>query len=134
MQEKPLKTDEASESSSDEAAAAPGVAKVILGLLPIWAILLVFAVIFQQPMTFFTKQGMLMNHTIGVGVGSGSLVIPPAMLQSSITVSIILLVPMYDRMIVPLTNAVTGGSDGITVLQRIGVGMVLSVVAMVAAA
>lgn len=132
LQEKPLKTDEASESSSDEAAAAPGVAKVILGLLPIWAILLVFAVIFQQPMTFFTKQGMLMDHTIGVG--SGSLVIPPAMLQSSITVSIILLVPMYDRMIVPLTNAVTGGSDGITVLQRIGVGMVLSVVAMVAAA
>jgi solute carrier family 15 (peptide/histidine transporter), member 3/4 len=134
LQEKPLKTDEASESSPDEAAAAPGVAKVILGLLPIWAILLVFAVIFQQPMTFFTKQGVLMNHTIGVGVGSGSLVIPPAMLQSSITVSIILLVPMYDRMIVPLTHAVTGGSDGITVLQRIGVGMVLSVVAMVAAA
>lgn len=132
LQEKPLKAEAADtkESSLDEA--APGVAKVILGLLPIWAILLVFAVIFQQPTTFFTKQGMLMDHT--VGVGSGSFVIPPAMLQSSITVSIILLVPMYDRMIIPLINAVTGGSDGITVLQRIGVGMVLSVVAMVTAA
>ncbi|KXG19693.1 protein NRT1/ PTR FAMILY 5.8 isoform X2 [Sorghum bicolor] len=134
LQEKPLKAepaDDTKESSLDDEA-APGVAKVILGLLPIWAILLVFAVIFQQPMTFFTKQGMLMDHTIGVG--SGSFVIPPAMLQSSITVSIILLVPMYDRMIIPLINAVTGGSDGITVLQRIGVGMVLSVVAMVTAA
>ncbi|XP_066377945.1 protein NRT1/ PTR FAMILY 5.8-like isoform X2 [Miscanthus floridulus] len=133
LQEKPLKAEPAdTKESLDEAAPTPSVAKVILGLLPIWAILLVFAVIFQQPTTFFTKQGMLMDHTIGVG--SGSFVIPPAMLQSSITVSIILLVPMYDRMIIPLINAVTGGSDGITVLQRIGVGMVLSVVAMVTAA
>ncbi|KAF8642614.1 hypothetical protein HU200_067294 [Digitaria exilis] len=116
------------ESQEDEA--APSVGKIILGLLPIWAILLVFAVIFQQPTTFFTKQGMLMNHTFA----GGSFVIPPAMLQSSITISIILLVPMYDRMIIPLSNAITGSSDGITVLQRIGVGMVLSTVAMAIAA
>ncbi|CAL5037791.1 unnamed protein product [Urochloa decumbens] len=130
LQEKPLKAErgEAKESSQDEAA-TPSVARVILGLLPIWAILLIFAVIFQQPMTFFTKQGMLMDHTIG-----HAFVIPPAMLQSSITISIILLVPMYDRVIIPLFNAVTRGTGGITVLQRIGVGMVLSVVAMVVAA
>ncbi|CAL5052128.1 unnamed protein product [Urochloa decumbens] len=131
LQEKPLKAErggEAKESAQDEAA-TPSVARVILGLLPIWAILLIFAVIFQQPMTFFTKQGMLMDHTIG-----RAFVIPPAMLQSSITISIILLVPMYDRVIIPLFNAVTRGTGGITVLQRIGVGMVLSVVAMVVAA
>ncbi|CAL5043549.1 unnamed protein product [Urochloa decumbens] len=130
LQEKPLKAErgEAKESSQDEPA-TPSVARVILGLLPIWAILLIFAVIFQQPMTFFTKQGMLMDHTIG-----HAFVIPPAMLQSSITISIILLVPMYDRVIIPLFNAVTRGTGGITVLQRIGVGMVLSVVAMVVAA
>ncbi|KAG2610521.1 protein NRT1/ PTR FAMILY 5.8-like [Panicum virgatum] len=131
LQEKPLKAEPADgKEAVDEA--APSVGKVILGLLPIWAILLIFAVIFQQPMTFFTKQGMLMDHT--VGVGRGAFVIPPAMLQSSITVSIILLVPMYDRVIIPLINAVTRRSDGITVLQRIGVGMVLSVVAMAIAA
>ncbi|KAG2605217.1 protein NRT1/ PTR FAMILY 5.8-like [Panicum virgatum] len=130
LQEKPLKAEpgDANKEGVDEA--APSMGKVILGLLPIWAILLIFAVIFQQPMTFFTKQGMLMDHT----VGRGAFVIPPAMLQSSITVSIILLVPMYDRVIIPLINAVTRGSDGITVLQRIGVGMVLSVVAMAIAA
>ncbi|KAF8723601.1 hypothetical protein HU200_021558 [Digitaria exilis] len=127
LQEKPLKAEPgASKESPDEA--TPSVAKIILGLLPIWAILLVFAVIFQQPTTFFTKQGMLMNHTIG------AFVIPPAMLQSSITISIILLVPMYDRVIIPTINAVTRSTDGITVLQRIGVGMVFSVLAMVIAA
>ncbi|RLN11404.1 protein NRT1/ PTR FAMILY 5.8 [Panicum miliaceum] len=129
LQEKPLKAEPA-DAKEGMGEAAPSVGKVILGLLPIWAILLIFAVIFQQPMTFFTKQGMLMDHK----VGRGAFVIPPAMLQSSITVSIILLVPMYDRVIIPLINAVTRGSDGITVLQRIGVGMVLSVVAMAIAA
>jgi hypothetical protein len=129
LQEKPLKAKpgaDAKEGGQDEA--APTVVRVILGLLPIWAILLVFAVIFQQPLTFFTKQGMLMDHKLG------AFVVPPAMLQSSITISIILLVPMYDRVIIPLFNAVTRGTDGITVFQRIGIGMVLSVVAMVTAA
>ncbi|CAN6201943.1 unnamed protein product [Urochloa humidicola] len=132
LQEEPLKAERGdatkSSSSSHDEAATPSVARVILGLLPIWAILLIFAVIFQQPMTFFTRQGMLMDHTVG------GFVIPPAMLQSSITISIILLVPMYDRAIIPLFNAVTRGTGGITVLQRVGVGMVLSVVAMAVAA
>ncbi|KAL6605866.1 hypothetical protein ACP70R_041519 [Stipagrostis hirtigluma subsp. patula] len=130
LQEKPLKAEpaDATKESLDEA--APSMAKTILGLLPIWAMLLIFAVIFQQPMTFFTKQGMLMDHT----VAGGSFVVPPAMLQSSVTISIILLVPLYDKMIIPLINAVTGRSDGITVLERMGVGMVLSVVAMAIAA
>ncbi|KAL5199505.1 hypothetical protein ABZP36_020708 [Zizania latifolia] len=130
LQEKPLKAelgDEQQEESMNEA--TPSVGKIILRLLPIWTMLLMFAVIFQQPMTFFTKQGMLMDHRIG-----GAFVIPPAMLQGSITVSIILLMPLYDRIVVPLTSLVTGDSKGITVLQRIGVGMVLSIVAMAIAA
>ncbi|OEL20952.1 hypothetical protein BAE44_0018027 [Dichanthelium oligosanthes] len=40
----------------------PNFTKTILRLLPIWTTLLIFAVNFQQPTTFFTKQGMLMNH------------------------------------------------------------------------
>ncbi|CAO2147141.1 unnamed protein product [Urochloa humidicola] len=125
LQEKPLKAEPADEKGTSDEAVAPGVAKVILRLLPFWATLLVFAVIFQQPATFFTKQGTLMDNT----VANGAIVIPPAMLQSSITASIVLLVPVYDRMI----STVTGGSGGITVLQRIGVGMVLSTVAMATA-
>uniref|UniRef100_A0A0E0L9U6 Major facilitator superfamily (MFS) profile domain-containing protein n=1 Tax=Oryza punctata TaxID=4537 RepID=A0A0E0L9U6_ORYPU len=137
LQEKPLKLadEKQEEAMTMSEAAAPSVAKIILRLLPIWTMLLMFAVIFQQPMTFFTKQGMLMDHRVSVGGGGGAaFVIPPAMLQSSITVSIILLMPLYDRMVVPLTSLVTGHGKGITVLQRIGVGMVLSIVAMAVAA
>ncbi|KAL9228378.1 hypothetical protein vseg_003967 [Gypsophila vaccaria] len=103
--------------------------KVTLRLFPIWTMLLLFAVIFQQPATFFTKQGMTMKRNIGP-----KFKIPPATLQGAITVSIIVLMPLYDKLLIPLTRAITGNERGITVLQRMGAGMVLSVIAMVIAA
>lgn len=104
-------------------------AKVVLRLLPIWTMLLMFAVIFQQPATFFTKQGMTMKRNIG-----SNFKIPPATLQSAITLSIILLMPLYDKILIPITRVVTCDEKGITVMKRMGIGMFLSVIAMVIAA
>ncbi|GMJ04220.1 hypothetical protein like AT5G14940 [Hibiscus trionum] len=104
-------------------------AKIVLRLLPIWTMLLMFAVIFQQPATFFTKQGMTMERSIG-----RNLKIPPATLQSAITLSIIILMPLYDKVLIPITKMVTRNEKGITVMQRMGVGMFLSVIAMIIAA
>ncbi|XP_074287467.1 protein NRT1/ PTR FAMILY 5.9-like [Silene latifolia] len=103
--------------------------KVTLRLFPIWTMLLLFAVIFQQPATFFTKQGMTMKRTIG-----SNFKIPPATLQAAITISIILLMPLYDKVLIPLARVITRNERGITVLQRMGAGMVLSIIAMVIAA
>ncbi|CAN0924416.1 Protein NRT1/ PTR FAMILY 5.8 [Linum grandiflorum] len=107
--------------------------KVVLRLLPIWAMLLPFAVIFQQPATFFTKQGMTMERTI-IASSSTKFSVPPATLQSSITISILLLMPLYDRTLIPLSRVVTRDKRGITVMQRMGIGMFLSIIAMVIAA
>ena len=104
-------------------------AKVVLRLLPIWTMLLMFAVIFQQPATFFTKQGMTMKRNIGPDFK-----IPPATLQSAITLSIILLMPLYDKIFIPITQIITRQDKGISVMQRMGIGMVLSIIAMVIAA
>ncbi|EOY03259.1 Amino acid permease, putative isoform 2 [Theobroma cacao] len=103
--------------------------KIILRLLPIWTMLLMFAVIFQQPATFFTKQGMTMERNIG-----RNFKIPPATLQSAITLSIILLMPLYDKVLIPITQIVTCNRKGISVMQRMGVGMFLSIIAMIIAA
>lgn len=103
--------------------------KVVLRLLPIWTLLLMFAVIFQQPATFFTKQGMTMKRNIG-----SSFKIPPATLQSAITLSIILLMPFYDKILVPIIRLITCDSKGISVMKRMGTGMFLSVIAMAIAA
>lgn len=104
-------------------------AKVMVRLLPIWTMLLMFAVIFQQPATFFTKQGMTMKRNIGADFK-----IPPATLQSAITLSIILLMPLYDKIFIPMTQVITRQDKGISVLQRMGIGMVLSIIAMIIAA
>ncbi|XP_047311111.1 protein NRT1/ PTR FAMILY 5.8-like [Impatiens glandulifera] len=98
-------------------------------LFPIWVLLLTFAVIFQQPLTFFTKQGMTMKRNI-----MGGFKVPPAALQSAITISIIILMPLYDAVFVPFMRRMTRNEKGITVMQRMGVGMFLSVVAMAIAA
>ncbi|KAI0504565.1 hypothetical protein KFK09_015517 [Dendrobium nobile] len=88
LQQKSLREDFEDSKTSDTFVLSidksPGIAKMILKLLPIWIALLMFAVIFQQPATFFTNQGMVMKHNIG-----RSIVIPPAMLQSAITISIV---------------------------------------------
>ncbi|XP_076908632.1 protein NRT1/ PTR FAMILY 5.8-like [Bidens hawaiensis] len=105
------------------------IAKVVMGLLPIWTTLLMFAVIFQQPNTFFIKQGMSMKRNIG-----HTYKIPPATLQCAITISIVLLMPFYDTVFIPFARFILRNENGINTMQRIAVGMFLSVIAMIFAA
>ncbi|RWR81096.1 protein NRT1/ PTR FAMILY 5.10-like protein isoform X2 [Cinnamomum micranthum f. kanehirae] len=104
-------------------------AKMVLGLVPVWATCLMYGVLVAQPSTFFTKQGSTMER----GIGSG-FQIPPATLQIFIYLTVVAVIPIYDRVLVPATRSITGLPSGITVLQRIGIGMFLSVVTMVVAA
>ncbi|KAL4340858.1 hypothetical protein GQ457_08G008780 [Hibiscus cannabinus] len=104
-------------------------AKAVLRLAPIWATSLIYAVVFAQSSTFFTKQGATMDRSITTG-----LKIPAASLQCFISFAVILFIPIYDRLFVPLARAVTGKPAGITMLQRIGTGIALSGIAMVIAA
>lgn len=134
LQEKPLchQNFESKEGTDNNRKTGPLMlenAKVVLRLLPIWTMLLMFAVIFQLPATFFTKQGMTMRRNIG-----SKFQIPPATLQSVITLSIMLLMPLYDRVLIPVTRIITRQDKGISVMQRMGIGMFLSIIAMVIAA
>ncbi|KAE9619726.1 hypothetical protein Lal_00038130 [Lupinus albus] len=104
-------------------------AKAVLRLVPIWATSLIYAVVFAQSSTFFTKQGVTMDRKVFPGF-----YVPPASLQSFISLSIVLFIPIYDRIIVPIARAFTGKPSGITMLQRIGIGMFLSATSMVIAA
>ena len=104
-------------------------AKIVLRLFPIWATCLIYAVAFSQSSTFFTKQAATLDRRVG-----SRLQVPPAALQTFISVTIVVLMPVYDRAFVPLARHFTGLSSGITMLQRIGTGMFLSLVSMVVAA
>lgn len=104
-------------------------AKSVIRLVPIWASSLLYAVVFAQSTTLFTKQGSTMDRSITPGIS-----IPAASLQSFISLSIILFIPIYDRIFVPIMRAFTGKPSGITMLQRIGTGIFLSVLSMAIAA
>jgi peptide/histidine transporter 3/4 len=104
-------------------------AKAVLRLFPIWATCLPYAIVYAQRSTFFTKQVATIDRTIVPGFE-----IPAASLQLFITLSVFVFIPTYDRIFVPIARAFTGESSGITMLQRIGVGMFFSIISMVVAA
>nr|CAB3474935.1 unnamed protein product [Digitaria exilis] len=102
--------------------------ELIVRLLPIWLTSLVFAAIFSQVYTLFTKQGSTLDRRIGA-----TLVVPPAALQSLVSATFVTMLPLYDRVLVPMARRVTGHHAGVTTLQRIGAGMAMSGVAMAVA-
>ncbi|KAH1102383.1 hypothetical protein GLYMA_13G197500v4 [Glycine max] len=103
--------------------------KLVLRLIPIWLSCLMFTVVQSQVHTFFIKQGATMERSIGPHFQ-----VPPASLQGLVGVTILFAVPFYDRVFVPLARKITGKPTGITVLQRIGVGLFLSILNMVVSA
>ncbi|KAM5572855.1 protein NRT1/ PTR FAMILY 6.3 [Rosa sericea] len=103
--------------------------KMIIRMLPIWATTILFWTVYAQMTTFSVSQATSMDRKIG-----SSFQIPPASLTVFFVGSILLTVPVYDRIIVPVARKLLKNPQGLTPLQRIGVGLVLSIFAMVAAA
>lgn len=104
-------------------------AKAVLRLAPIWVSCLGYAIVLAQTTTLFTKQGTTMDRSIG-----SNFKIPAATLQSFIGLSVMILIPIYDTILVPFTRSITKKPSGITMLQRIGIGILISIVSMVVAA
>ncbi|TYJ06474.1 hypothetical protein E1A91_A12G236200v1 [Gossypium mustelinum] len=92
--------------------------KLVVRMLPIRAITIIFWTVYAQMTTFFVSQAMTMDPSLTVFfVGS----IP-------------LTVPIYDKIIAPIARKVLKNPQGLTPLQRIGVGLILSIIAMIVAA
>lgn len=101
----------------------------MLQLLLVWATCLISAAIHAQALTLFTKQASTLDRRIGT-----SFQVPPAALLNFIGISATVFIPIHDRFIVPIARNFTGLLTGITMLQRIGTGISLSVIMMVVSA
>lgn len=102
--------------------------KILIRMFPIWATGIVFSAVYAQMSTMFVEQGMMMDTTVG------SFAIPPASLSTFDVISVIFWVPVYDSIIVPIARKFTGKERGFSELQRMGIGLFISVLAMAAAA
>ncbi|CAI0418470.1 unnamed protein product [Linum tenue] len=102
--------------------------KCILRLLPIWLCTIIYSVVFTQMASLFVEQGAAMNTTIA------NFKIPPASMSSFDILSVALFIFLYRRVLDPLVARIRGTSaKGLTELQRMGIGLVIAVVAMVCA-
>ncbi|KAF8662870.1 hypothetical protein HU200_055450 [Digitaria exilis] len=102
--------------------------KSVVRLLPIWATGIVFATVYGQMSTMFVLQGNTLDQRMGPKFS-----IPSATLSMVDTISVIIWVPVYDRIIVPFARSITGRPRGFTQLQRMGIGLVISIFSMIAA-
>ncbi|KZV14434.1 nitrate transporter 1.2-like [Dorcoceras hygrometricum] len=102
--------------------------KIVLKILPIFACTIMLNCCLAQLSTFSVQQAATMNTKLG------NLKVPPASLPIFPVVFIMILAPLYDHVIIPFARKATKSEMGITHLQRIGVGLVLSIIAMAVAA
>ncbi|KAF2927313.1 hypothetical protein DAI22_06g195400 [Oryza sativa Japonica Group] len=102
--------------------------KIVLMVLPIFFSTIMLNSCLAQLSTFSVEQAATMDTRVG------GLKVPPASLPVFPVTFIILLAPVYDHVIIPFARRATGTEMGITHLQRIGTGLVLSIVAMAVAA
>ncbi|PHT33984.1 Protein NRT1/ PTR FAMILY 4.6, partial [Capsicum baccatum] len=102
--------------------------KIVLKLFPVFACTIMLNCCLAQLNTFSVHQAATMNTKLG------SLKVPPASLPIFPVLFIMILAPVYDHFIIPFARRLTKTEMGISHLQRIGIGLFLSIVAMAVAA
>jgi len=100
--------------------------KMMIRLLPIWATTIIFWTTYAQMITFSVEQASTMERSIG------NFQIPAGSLTVFFVAAIMITLAIYDRLIMPPWKALTG-KPGFTNLQRMAMGLGLSVFGMAAA-
>ncbi|KAI3465302.1 hypothetical protein Pfo_021965, partial [Paulownia fortunei] len=102
--------------------------KSFVRILPVWASTIALAISFSQLSTFFIGQATIMDRKLGL------LEIPAGSTPVFSAINALILVPVYEKLVVPFLRAKTGHARGVTSLQRMGIGLCVSIFAMLSAA
>lgn len=105
-------------------------AKCVVRVIPIWAAAIVYHIAITQQQQFVVYQALQSNRHLG----TSNFQIPAATYTIFSMLSLTLWIPIYDRIVVPLLRRITGKEGGITILQRMGFGIFLTVVSSLVAA
>ncbi|KAF3454752.1 hypothetical protein FNV43_RR05200 [Rhamnella rubrinervis] len=101
--------------------------KVLTRMLPILFSTIIMNTCLAQLQTFSVQQGSIMNLHLG------SIEVPAPSVPVIPLVFMTVLIPIYEFFFVPFARKITGHPSGITQLQRVGVGLVLSAISMATA-
>lgn len=103
--------------------------KSFVRILPVWASTIALSISFAQLSTFFFSQAFIMDRKLG-----SDFVIPAGSTPVFSAMNALLLIPIYEKWVVPILRRRTGHRRGITSLQRMGVGLFVSIFALASAA
>lgn len=103
--------------------------KCVLRLLPIWLCTILYSVVFTQMASLFVEQGAAMKTSIR------NFRIPASSMSSFDILSVAFFIFAYRRFLDPLFARLnkTEPNKGLTELQRMGIGLVVSIMAMISA-
>ncbi|XP_050372439.1 protein NRT1/ PTR FAMILY 4.5-like [Argentina anserina] len=98
--------------------------KILTRMMPILLSTILMNTCLAQLQTLSVQQGILMNTRVGsFDVPAATIPVIPLLFMS-------VLIPIYEFTFVPLLRKFTGHPNGISHLQRVGVGLVLSAISM----
>lgn len=100
--------------------------KCLLRMVPIWIAGIVFGISGVQLQNFILFQALQSNRRLF----STSFKIPAGTYVVFAMLALSIWLPIYDRIVVPALRKYTNKEDGITLLQRMGIGMVLNIIAL----
>ncbi|KAL6217589.1 hypothetical protein ACLB2K_010806 [Fragaria x ananassa] len=102
--------------------------KQMVKMVPVLIASFIPSTMLAQIGTLFVKQGTTLNRKMGPDFE-----IPPACLSAFVTIFMLISLVLYDRYFVPAVRKYTKNPRGITLLQRLGIGLVLHTITMITA-
>ncbi|CAL5193835.1 unnamed protein product [Lathyrus oleraceus] len=100
--------------------------KQMIKMIPILILTIIPNTMLGQSFTLFIKQGITLDRRMG-----HNFEIPPSSLVTFIVVFMLISIVAYDRVFVPMIRRYTKNPRGITILQRLGIGLMLHVIMMI---
>ncbi|GFP93903.1 protein nrt1/ ptr family 7.3 [Phtheirospermum japonicum] len=101
--------------------------KTILRLLPIWLCTIVYSLVYTQMTSLFVEQGAAMKNDLA------GFKIPPASMSAFEIVSAAAFILIHRRLVDPVVARVRKSGGGLTEIERMGIGLAIAVMSMVAA-
>ncbi|TQD70236.1 hypothetical protein C1H46_044232 [Malus baccata] len=100
----------------------------VVKTLPIWASGAIFLIAYAQEGTFVVSQALRMDRHIGLNFE-----MPAGSIKLMSMMTVIISLPLYNRVLQPAVRKITKHEDGLPALQRIGIGYFFSILCMMVA-
>ncbi|KAL3639588.1 hypothetical protein CASFOL_017495 [Castilleja foliolosa] len=101
--------------------------KCVIKVIPIWISVVLYHVVLAVITNYVVFQAIQADRTLG----RGSFKMPAASYNVYTMITLTIWIPIYDRILVPFLRKFTGKEQGITILQRIGIGIMFGLLTMI---